>query len=459
MLQSILHVKPEDMDTVKKRENYTVSVIGCGPGGVLHAFLFAEAGFKIICVDADQAKVTLLAKGKAAFLEHEVESKLKAHVKAGRLKTTNDTRAAVSQSDIIIVAIPAKIDEKKKADYSDVENTCKSVGSSLRRGSLVILITVVGFGFTEGVIKEILQNSSGLKVGVDFGLAYSPFQVLSAHPFEPMKDHERTVAALEQNSLNSASVVLGTIGKKSVKKVADLKLAELAVLFDNVQRDVKVALANEFAIFCEKAGVDYLEIHKLLNNSDSDVVYLPMLAEENIRKEAYLLLEDAENFNVKLRIPTIATETDEKMARHAVNLTKNALREGGKTLRRARIALLGIGQKTNTKSPPKAVAKELAIMLEAKGAKVSLHDPYFSEHELTDIPYPFKRNLTEAVERADCLIVLRGHDQFKRLNLKKLKVVMRMPAAIVDFEGIIEPDKVEKEGFIYRGLGRGVWKK
>jgi len=318
-------------------------------------------------------------------------------------------------------------------------------------------MSAVGFGFIEGVVKEILENTSGFKVG-DFGLAYSPIPFMDAQSLESLANYERIVAAPEKSSLNSASIILEKITKKTVKKIANIKLAELATLFEITQRDVNIALANEIACFCEKAGMDYLEIYKFLNNGAHDTVFLPTLA-ENIRKEDHLLLEDAENLNMKLRIPTIAREINEEMIKHAVNLTKDALRECEKTLRRAKIALLGITQAPNMKSSPKTAVKELAAALEAKGAKISLHDPYFSDNELTDIPYSFKKNLLEAVEGADCVIILTGHDQFKHLNLKKLKVIMKRPAAIVDFEGIMEPDKVEKEGFIYRGLGRGVWKK
>lgn len=459
MSSQVLHVKPEEINTPEKRGKYTVSIVGCGQIGILHACLFAEAGFKVICVDADQTIVNLLAKGKTPFFEKEVESKWKLHVKTGHVKIISEIGDAISKSDVIIIAIPVEIGEKKKTDYSNIKNTCKQVGQSLRRGSLIIVMSVVGFGSTEGTIKEILENNSGFKVGTDFGLAYSPIQVLSEQSSEMLTSHERKVAAPEKDSLNSASMILESILKEGIKKIGDVKALELATLFEAAQKDVNIALANELAFFCEKAGIDYLEIYKLLNTNADETVSLPTLAEESIEKEVALLLEDTENLNAKLRIPTIAQKINEETIKHAVNLIQSALRDCGKTLRRAKIALLGMAQTTNVKSPLKTAAKELATMLEAKGAKVSLHDPYLSENELTDIPYPFKKNLTEVVEGSDCLIILAKHDEFKHLNLKKIKVMMKTPAAIVDFEGVVEPDKVEKEGFIYRGLGRGVWKK
>jgi UDP-N-acetyl-D-mannosaminuronate dehydrogenase len=111
------------------------------------------------------------------------------------------------------------------------------------------------------------------------------------------------------------------------------------------------------------------------------------------------------------------------------------------------------------KSPPKHIVKKLTELLEARGAKVTVHDPYFSGEELAWMKTKFKKSLNDALEAADCIVVLTGHDQFRRLNLKKTSFAMKKPAAIVDFEGIFDAEKVEKEGFIYRGLGRGVWTK
>lgn len=459
MSSSALNVKPEELDNFEKRGKYTVSIIGCGRIGVLHACLFAEAGFKVICADNDQTIINRLAKGNAHFLKHEIKLKLKNHVKKRHLNATNDVRTAVNQSDVIALTIPVKIDKTKKADYSDIEGTCKQMGLGLRRGSLVIVMSIAGLGVTEGLITETLENTSGLKVGTDLGLAYSPIRVLYGQTLETLASCERIAAARDQRSLNAASTILETITNNHVRKTLDVKTAEAATLFEAVQQDVSVALANELALFCEKAGVDYLEAHKLVRSDARLMFLLPTFADRSIQGQPYLLLEDAENLNMKLRIPTIAREINEELVKHAINLTKDALKNCGKTLRRARISLLGISQLPNIKSPPSKVVKGLAKRLEAKGAKVSLYDPYFSGKELSEIRCPFKKNLTEAVEGVDCIIILTKHNQFKRLNLKKLKIMMKTPAAIVDFEGVVEPYKVEKEGLIYRGLGRGVWTK
>jgi nucleotide sugar dehydrogenase len=454
-----LDIKKEEIDTPEKRGKYTVGIIGCGQNGILHACCFAEAGFKVICVDSDQTIVNDLLRGKAPFLKREIEFKLKNYVKKGLLNATTDIKAAVSQSDFVIIAIPVEVDEKKKVDYSRIRSECKKVGLSLRCGSLVIVASVTGFDVTEGVIKDVLENASGFKVGVDFGLAYSPFQVLNGQKPETLANQKRIVAASDRASLNAASSIIKTIAGNVVEKLGSIKIAEAAVLFEAVQNDVNVALASEFAFFCEKVGVDYLEVYELAKAYGSVTPSMPTFADGKEHVAPYLFLENIENLELKLRMPTIAREINEGIIKHAVNLTKDALRGCGKTLRRARISLLGISQTPNMKSPPKEAVKELVKTLEVRGAKVNIYDPYFLGGEQTEMQRYLKKNLTEALEGADCILLLTGHDQFKRLNLKKMKIIMKMPAAIVDLEGIVEPDKVEKEGFIYRGLGRGIWTK
>jgi len=455
----ILHIKPEEIDSIEKRRRYVISVIGCGQIGVLQACLFAEAGFKVICIDVNRAIVNDLAKGKAPFLKREIEPVLKKYVKSGCLQATNDVKAAVAQSDIIVVTTPVKIDERKKVSYSSIENICKRVGSSLRRGSLVIVMSVVGPGTTDGLIREVLESTSGFKTGVDFGLAYSPIRVLDERTLEKLAGYKRIVAAADKNSLNAASTVLETVAKNGVIRTEDVKTAEVATLFEAVQHYANVALANEFALFCEKAGIDYLKAQKLSKTNVYGALALPALTCRNVHVEPYLLLEEAENLNVNLRIPTVARETNGEILKHAVSLIREALRSCGKTLRRAKISLLGVSQTPNMNDEPKDSTKRLAKMLDAKGAKISLYDPYLSSNELADLGYSPKKNLTEAVEGVDCIVILTGHNRFKRLNLKKLKIMAKMPAAIVDFEGVVDPKKVEMEGFVYRGLGRGVWKK
>jgi UDP-N-acetyl-D-mannosaminuronic acid dehydrogenase len=449
-MPSVLHLKPEEIDTVEKRGKYTVNVVGCGQRGILYAIAFADAGFKVICTDADQSLVKHVAKGKTPFSDGEIEAKLKNFIRTGQLNTTNDLKSAVFQSDVVVMTIAAKIDNKKSSDYSEMESSCKQVGAALRRGTLFIYGCVAGFGFTEGVVKEVLENTSGLRVGEDFGLVYNPTQISEWQPIDPIASQELKVAAIDKTSLEAASILLAVVTKKGVRKIQNIKTAELAALFMSVKKDANRALANEFAVFCESAGLDYFEVLELLETQGTG--FSPTIEEEENRNEAYLLLESAENLNTKLRLPRLARQINEDMVRHAINLIQDTLRRCGKTLRRARVAVLGTAQ-------PGTATDVFVKLLVAKGAKTSLYDPTIPKNEPLDPSRTRKRSLDEAVEGSDCIVILAAMEQFKRLNFNRLKAMMRMPAAIVDLIGIIEPQKVEKEGFLYRGLGRGVGKK
>ena len=449
-MPAILHLNPEEIDTNEKRGKYTVCVIGCEEKGVLYATAFAEAGFKVISTDTDQTLVRCLSKGKPVFSDREIELKLKSFLRRGRLSVTSEIQNAVSQSDIIVMTLTAKIDDKKQPDHSEAESTCKQVGKALNRGALFIYGGTAGLGFTERVVKETLENTSGLRVGEDFGLVYTPIPFFSRQPSASIINQELNVAALDEASLDSAVKVLRVVTGKDVKQISDVKTAEAAWLFTLAKQDANLALANELAVFCENAGIDYYETLKLIDMNEAS--FSPTVETEVNRNEAYLLLETAENLNAKLRLPMLARKINEDMVRHAINLTKDALRSCGKTLRRARVAVFGTAK-------PKTATAIFVKMLEKRGAKASLYDPLLSKNEFSDVTRLLKRSMKEAVEGADCIVILTEQDKFKRLNLKKLKAVMKMPSAIVDLTGMFEPKKVEHKGFTYRGLGRGGGKK
>jgi UDP-N-acetyl-D-mannosaminuronic acid dehydrogenase len=448
-MPDVLHLKPEEIDTKEKRRRYTVSVIGCEKKGVFYAMAFAEVGFKVICTDADQTLVKRLAKGKTMFHDREIESKLKRFLRRGRLSVTSELKNAVSQSDIVVMTLTAKIDGKQHSDYLDVENACKQVGTSIRRDTLFVYGGVAGLGFTEGVIKETLENTSGLRVGKDIGLVYSLIHFGGEQPLDSITSQDLKVAAADRTSLDSAVSVLGAITGKSVKPILDVKTAEAALLFTIAKQDVNLALANELAVFCESAEIDYFKTLKLADAQESN--FSPKVeAAEDSGREAYLLLESGEILNAKLRLPALSRKINEEMVRHAIKLTRDVLRSCGKTLRRARVTVLG-SEKTTTML--------FAKMLEKKGAKVSLYDSLLPKTDRAKLARIFKRSLKDAVEGADCVVILTKKDRVKRLNLKKLRALMKMPAAIVDLTGNIEPKKVERYGFAFRGFGSGVEKK
>ncbi|MEM3565581.1 MAG: nucleotide sugar dehydrogenase [Candidatus Bathyarchaeia archaeon] len=429
--------------------------MGCERLGLLHACLFTEAGFRVVCVDSDQAVVEHILKGKVPFLKHEVEPVLKKSLASGRLEVTNDLKAAAAQGNVITITTPVIVDDKGKVNYSPLEKILKLIGQCLRKEALIIITSVVGIGITEGLIKEVLESSSGFKAGSDFYLAYSPVLFPERQTLKGLLGCRRIVAAPDKASLEAALNVIKSVTNADVIQTQDVKIAEASTLFEAAFQNVNSALTNEFALFCEKLGIDYSVARNFLDP------YVSVRMQSPSSNEALkILLEEAENLNLKLRISETAIELDEEILRHEVELIRDALKSCGKPLRRAKIALLGISQTPNTADIPKDSARKIVSMLENKGARLTFYDPYLSGKGLTDLEHMlFRKSLVETVEGADCIVILAAHEQLKRLNLRKLKLLAKMPAAIVDLEGILDPVRVEAEGFIYRGFGRGVWKK
>jgi nucleotide sugar dehydrogenase len=447
----------EDIDTPEKREKYTVSVVGCGRVGLPTACLFAEVGFKVIGVDSNRRIVDLLKKGKSPFTESQLRAFIEKQVKSSHFTAITNARKAVSASDVIVINVPTPVDKKKKPDYSHIEKTCREVGMGLRSGSMIIFQSTIGPGITETLAKETLENASGLKAGIDFGLAYCPVCAVPRRTLEDITTRARVVGAINQQSLEAACLLLGTITKRKTVKVRDIKTAEAVELFEKAYQDVNVALANELAHFCEKAEIDFVEACNAVSPNPHYCLNVPGIVEVHAPDDSLLLLEEAEAVNARLRMLTLARKINDETLDHTLRLVRAALRSCQKPLRRAKISVFGVSSRPNMKEPRGSPTRKLVNILKKRGVGVQVYDPFFSQKELSKMGYPAKATLTKTVEGADCIIIAVGHDRFRRLNLKRIKIFVKKPAAIVDMGHVIDPTKAEKEGFVYRGFGRGVW--
>jgi UDP-N-acetyl-D-mannosaminuronate dehydrogenase len=235
---------------------------------------------------------------------------------------------------------------------------------------------------------------------------------------------------------------------------------EAAKLFEEAYQNVNAALANEFAHFCEKTKIDFVETQEVINLEPNHCQQVPGITEVNGLKDSYLLLEEAEAVNARLRMLTLARRINDETLNHTLQLVRSALRTCQKTLRRAKISIFGVSSCPNMKElHTRSSIEKLVISLKKRGAKVQVYDPFFSPKELSLMGYLAKATLTKTIEGTDCIIITVGHDRFKRMNLGRISAFVKKPAAIVDMGNVVDPAKAEKEGFVYRGLGRGVWTK
>jgi len=450
----IMDIDERILESVEARERYTVCIVGCGRMGLPTACLFADASFKVIGVDKNRKIVDSINKGKSPFAESGLEDLLSKQVMEGKLIATINTGWAVTQSDIIIVVVDTPLDTKMEPDYSKLEAACKEIGKNLRKGSLIVIASTVGPGVTENLVRSWIENTSGFKAGSDFGLAYSPTLATVGRTLYDISHYARLVAGINDKSLKVASMIFKTIVKSGVVPLSSIKVAETVKLFQNVYRDVNLALANEFALFCEKAGIDYMEVYEAANTNPYYHFLIPGIVSGHIPKDPYLLFKEAEDLGVKLRIAKLARKVNESMVNHAVKLVRKALRSHGRPLRGAKIAVLGVSYKADVKEPKGSRTLKLVNLLEAKGAKVKVHDPFFSKKELSELGYPAEASLERTIKGAECLLIVVGHNQYRKLSLKKIKALMKYPI-IVDLGHIIDSEKAQKEKVTLISLGSG----
>lgn len=454
-----LKSSPDDLKKQIARGNLTVAVVGLGWMGLPTACLLAEAGAKVIGADVNHRVVDKLNQGVSHLEEPGVERLVKRHTRTGKFRATTNVEEASSQSDALFLIVPTLIDQSKKPDYSALENACREVSKGIRKGSVVILSSTCGPGVTERIVKTALEKRSGLKAGEDFGLAYSPIRAMAGRALVDLQSYSRVVGAVNKRSLDAACAILSSITKGELIRVRDIKTAEAAKLFETIYRDVNIGLANEFAVFCEKAGIDYMEAMAAANSQPYSHLHVPGVGVGGhcLPVYPYMLMDEAKSQGVRMSIVKASRSMNDEMPRHVLGLAANGLRSSGKPLRRARVTVLGISYRPNVKETRFSPALELISLLRRRGARVTVHDPKFSCDEIGKLGLVAEPTLKKAVEKADCVIIAVAHDEFKRLDARDLTAAMSRSPVIVDCVHIMDPASVEKSRATYRGVGRGLW--
>ncbi|MBS7614756.1 nucleotide sugar dehydrogenase [Candidatus Bathyarchaeota archaeon] len=452
-------LKENELQSFEERKKYVITVVGCGRMGLSTACLFSEAGFQVVCLDSDPYIVSQIVKGTSPFAEPGLSQILKRNLKENRISATMDFKEVIPKSDVIIVAVNISVNEKRQPDYSNIEGSCKNIGINMKRGTLIIIESTLGPTVTETLVRETLEASSGLKAGVDFGLVYSPIRATVGRTLRDMTEYSKIVAGINRQSTRAAKAVLKTVVKGDLVEVPNFRTAEAAKIFENIYRDVNISLANEFSVYCEMAGIDYFQAQKAANTQPFCHLLKPGIVSGRMPKDSFLLIDEVMDVGVKLRMPILARSINDNMIKHASNLVKSALRSCDKPVRRSRISVMGVSYRPNVKEARDSLVPNLVNTLKRMGAKVNVFDPYFTYKELRNLGYDAEPSFDKTVEGADCILIAVGHSGFKRLSLARISAVMKKPSAIVDLAHIVNPAKAMKEGFIYRGLGRGVWKK
>ncbi len=414
-----------------------VCVVGLGRIGLPTACLLAEAGFEVVGVDSHPQLIEGIKTRRPPFREPDLDTLLEGALKSGRLKVTSDLKDTASQSTTILIAVPTLIDGRKNPDYTILEKVCKDIGSSVKRGALIVVASTTAPGVTESIVKGALEKASGLEVGVDLSLACSPVRASVGQVVRDLKGYTRLVGGIDALSLNRAVAIISSISNGNPARMKDIKSAEAAKVFENTYRALNIALANELAEFCEEEGLNYIEVSAAANTQPFCHLHKPgIVGGECIPVTPYLLIAEAEAADVTLPLVRLAVRRNEAMPRRVVALVADILKRRGKGLRRAKILILGASFKANVKDARNSAAGALNELLRKRGAKVSVWDPLFRASELEALGFRAYPSLDEALEEADCVVIGVGHDQFRQQKQKILRKLSRKGKfAVVDCSG------------------------
>jgi UDP-N-acetyl-D-glucosamine dehydrogenase len=407
-----------DSNDLKQRlasDRATVGVIGLGYVGLPLGLTMAEAGKRVIGLDVDAAKVEKLAAGKS-YIRHIGDERIAAA--RDRFEATTDF-SALRSCDAVIVCVPTPLSEGREPDLSYVSATAESIAKHLRRGQLVVLESTTYPGTTEEVVKPILE-STGLRVGEDFHLAFSPEREDPGNERYSTKTIPKLVGGLTKECGEVAGALYRSFLEKVVV-VSDARVAEAAKLLENIYRSINIALVNELKMLFERMGIDVWEVIEAAATKPFGFTPFypgPGLGGHCIPIDPFYLTWKARHYDFSTRFIELAGEVNTAMPYWVVDKVMEALNEAGKALRGAKVLVLGVAYKKDVDDLRESPALKVIEILESRGAEVSYNDPYVPSLRARKLRHyeTFELDSVELTDKvvagADCVLIATDHSAY-----------------------------------------------
>jgi UDP-N-acetyl-D-glucosamine dehydrogenase len=350
-----------------------ISIVGLGYVGLPLMLRFAEMGYRVIGIDVDERKNTLLRQGKS-YLQHIPSSRV--GLVSRNISATSDFSKS-KEADAIILCVPTPLDKFREPDLSFVLQTMDALVPHLRAGQLISLESTTYPGTTEEELKPRIE-SSGLRVGEDIFLAYSPEREDPGNPHFNTATIPKVCGGHTQNCLKAGMALYSSV-INSVVSVTSTKVAEMTKLLENIHRSVNIGLANEMKILADKMGID---IHEVIDAAATKpfgfVPYYPGpgIGGHCIPIDPFYLTWKAREYGLHTRFIELAGEINSGMPHWVVQKIADALNERERAIKNSNILVLGIAYKRNVDDMRESPSVEIMELLQAKGAFVSYSDPH-----------------------------------------------------------------------------------
>jgi UDP-N-acetyl-D-glucosamine dehydrogenase len=382
-----------------------VAIVGAGYVGLPLGRCFAEAGIPVVLVDIDAERVEAINRGES-HVEDVPSETLRALLEAGTLSATTNYDA-VRDADAIVVALPTPLSANREPDLTIVMSAAREVGRRLRTGHLVSLESTTYPGTTREEVLPILAGS-GLEVGKDFYLAFSPERIDPGREDWTVKTTPKVVGGVTPACTEQA-VAFYKRAIDTVVSVSSPEAAELTKLLENIFRSVNIALVNELAQLCDRMHVDVWEVVEAAATKPFGFMSFkpgPGLGGHCLPVDPFYLAWKAREFDFYTEFIELAGKVNENMPYFCLEKITRALNSDEKSVKGSHVHLVGVSYKADVGDLRESPALKLVELLRDEGAEVSYHDPHVSElpdHGLTSV------DLDGSVGKADCVAIVTAH--------------------------------------------------
>ena len=391
-----------------RQRSARIGVVGLGYVGLPLAMEFCRKGFRVTGFEVDRGRLEALARGRS-YIEDVSAAALRRWKSAGRFEST-DRFALLADQDVLLVCVQTPLRKTKVPDLSNILAAVNEVARRLRPGQLVVIESTTYPGATEEVLLPVLL-SSGLKLGEDFFLAFSPERVDPGNPVWGIANTPKVVGGADRASTRLAAALYSRVVERIVP-VSSTRAAETVKLLENTFRSVNIALVNEMAQVCHRLGLDVWEVIGAAASKPFGFMPFypgPGIGGHCIPKDPRLLRWKVRTLDFDPRFIGLASRVNESMPGYAVERITEALARGRRRLRGSRILVLGAAYKPGLEDHRESPSIDVMDGLLRAGAKVCYHDPFVRSLEvrgrrLSSVPLS-----AAALRSADCVAILTAH--------------------------------------------------
>ncbi len=428
-----------------------ICVVGTGYVGLVTGAVFADLGNDVICVDNVREKIEGLKQGRMPIYEPGLEEMVARNVADGRLTFTTSLADAVKRSELVFIAVGTPAKTNGETDLSAVEDVARGIARAMDSYKVIVNKSTVPVG-TGDLVREIIAKNQPRPVAFD--VVSNPEFLREGSAIEDTLRPDRIViGAPTQQVAMTLLELYAQLGRPMI--ITDVPSAEMIKYASNAFLAAKISFVNAIANVCELAGADVTRVIKGLG---LDPRIGPAFLQAGLGfggaclpKDVESLIQTAATLGYDFKLLKSVTEINRERAQHFVETMRKALGP----LDDKMVAILGLAFKPNTDDMREAKSVEVVALLHEAGATIKAYDPVATENARRLLPrgVTYCASPYEAAEKADALALVTEWNEFKFLNLERLRSLMRRPV-IFDGRNLYEPDRMRRLGFEYYSVGR-----